>query len=914
MTDIFAAYARTLKELLKQLGKDHPRYTEALSLQSRLLENTAQTRRYGDTEIRRAERAQVVDELNHLAQQTLGTSFNQFRDAHATPTSTLRLPPRVVHPLVPAPNFQSRPQLSVLHEFWRGENEQGVIALVGLGGVGKTAIIHEFVTEVSGDQCSSKPSRQTAPLPRPDAAFVWSFYYAPHVDEFLTELLSYLTSQEYNPENRRATVFQVLETLESLSGNRILLVLDGLERLQQDRFSSDATVGAMRDPHLKQLLRRIAEGIPGVRLVVSSRLPLSDLLSWSGGGYRAVEVDELPPSAAIALLRANGVMGEDELLEGLAAEFGYHALSLELLGNLLREFHEGDPVGARQLSSLAGVEGSIEVDVHAKRLVRLLRFYEENLALPGALILQCLSVFRMPVSIELFSKIFQEWVEESQAVATDYVGGRRLEQYVRRLSSLYLASIRKGPQRSQSLTLHPAIRQYFRLRVADVEALHELVRAGLASEFAMEAGVVNPETLDSFEEYLYHTAKAGQLEEAVTAFHESAGYHYLGWRLGAYSRGESISRMLASSMGTAFPPSDRATDYQATLVNQRGKFLFSLGDLEPATKCLEYNVLVHKQREDSFMTCRGLQNLCIAYVIRGHLTQALVAAEEACALAPELGYEEEQWDAFACRGIARSLRGDVRDALHDFRRANVADTSSRSDRDALHGQKMVNYCKLLVRLGKLALAEAVLRQVISLYTRSNWPPDARRCELVLAHVLHLKEDSSEASSLVRRAVRWGVESADQEVLAWGHLMQTHLAADAGDLAGALRSSHSGLRIARQCGYGLHWIDLMVVLGQTYLDLNRPSLAKECADSALEGIQGVNNHPELLGASRSECRYAWGKGDALHLLGRSLLALGSFKRALQAFRSAFQVRTRISDPEKVASELQVRRLESSDSLC
>ena len=79
MTDIFSAYERGLEKLLERLGKDHPRYGEVLVLQSRLLENIAQARRYGDTETRRAERAQIVDALNRLTMETIGESFTQLQ-------------------------------------------------------------------------------------------------------------------------------------------------------------------------------------------------------------------------------------------------------------------------------------------------------------------------------------------------------------------------------------------------------------------------------------------------------------------------------------------------------------------------------------------------------------------------------------------------------------------------------------------------------------------------------------------------------------------------------------------------------------------------------------------------------------------------------------------------------------------
>jgi len=78
MCDIVIRYEEGLARLLERLGKRHPRYTEALTLQTRLLENTTQCRRYGDTETARAERAQIVDMLNRLALETLGEDFNSI--------------------------------------------------------------------------------------------------------------------------------------------------------------------------------------------------------------------------------------------------------------------------------------------------------------------------------------------------------------------------------------------------------------------------------------------------------------------------------------------------------------------------------------------------------------------------------------------------------------------------------------------------------------------------------------------------------------------------------------------------------------------------------------------------------------------------------------------------------------------
>jgi len=49
MSDVFTSYETGLAWLLEWLGKKHKRYTEALTLQSRLLESIAQARLHGDT-------------------------------------------------------------------------------------------------------------------------------------------------------------------------------------------------------------------------------------------------------------------------------------------------------------------------------------------------------------------------------------------------------------------------------------------------------------------------------------------------------------------------------------------------------------------------------------------------------------------------------------------------------------------------------------------------------------------------------------------------------------------------------------------------------------------------------------------------------------------------------------------------
>ena len=81
-------YEVGLRNLLVRLGTAHPRYNEALVYQQRLSENLTNSRLYGDTETRRAERAEIIARLNELSLSTLGRAFNDLAGMATTQAVT----------------------------------------------------------------------------------------------------------------------------------------------------------------------------------------------------------------------------------------------------------------------------------------------------------------------------------------------------------------------------------------------------------------------------------------------------------------------------------------------------------------------------------------------------------------------------------------------------------------------------------------------------------------------------------------------------------------------------------------------------------------------------------------------------------------------------------------------------------
>jgi hypothetical protein len=79
--DIFSRYETGLRQLIGQVKPGQPQqHAEVLVYQQRLVENITQSRRYGDNDILKFERARIIDRLNEFTLATLGKSFNELCD------------------------------------------------------------------------------------------------------------------------------------------------------------------------------------------------------------------------------------------------------------------------------------------------------------------------------------------------------------------------------------------------------------------------------------------------------------------------------------------------------------------------------------------------------------------------------------------------------------------------------------------------------------------------------------------------------------------------------------------------------------------------------------------------------------------------------------------------------------------
>lgn len=438
--------------------------------------------------------------------------------ASTTTDSTALLPPCIVHPLPPAPNFVGRKrELTALSSFWNNA-PPGAISLVGLGGAGKTAIAAQFLNNVlTGDQL------------RPAGLFVWSFYVNQDVNAFLESAYHYFSGGR-SVHGSGAGMFYLL--MESLNRRlSFLLVLDGLERVQRPQADKSGYFGELSDPLLAQLVVRLAAGLGSTKCVITTRFPLPTLSSWLGKTFEALDIDQLEVEDAYLLLRRHGIKGDDATLGELIEEYGAHALTLDHLGGYLSEYADGDPAQAKELP-----EPELDsVEPQERRLARVLHAYDNALSDKEHALLARLCVFRFGTTCERLHSVFATGDNAQITGPLKGLSAKDFDKILKHLLHLHL--VLKGGD--DEFTAHPAVRDHFYRAFSDPRIMHQAIRRHFSSLVGAPGTTLPevPDTIDLLEELVYHTLQAGNIDEAREIYYLRLGtYQHLAWNLGHYSR------------------------------------------------------------------------------------------------------------------------------------------------------------------------------------------------------------------------------------------------------------------------------------------------------------------------------------------------------------------------------------------
>lgn len=898
-----------------------------------------------------------------------------------------------VHSLLRAHDWQHRPQLDAVCQWWRNGG-RGVLALVGMGGAGKTAIVERFLRVLPGGLPPDPDVPKDGTLPTPHSVFVFSFYDAPNPEAFFESLQIWL---ERTP--RVQTVLSIGQMIYLLQQTPGLMVLDGLEKVQEDGVRG--LLGRLASPKLREFLDRIAAGyFPQLSVLVTSRFPLADLRDARPQFFRSLPIEEIDLPAGVRLLRARGVNGTNLQLEGIVEACGRHALTVDFAGGYIAEFGGGDPATPvdfemdserlRQRLDDEPDEARRRVLTQGHRFARLAERYREAMLgidrtsslswfssltrivgsgqpsktsegdAAALALLERICLFRLGVEAETLSNIFTgKKAVNISGPALAGLSGAQLQKkldWLVRMRIVESQSAFKNPKSKTRYSIHPAVRDGFLSGIGDAALRdnHEAVRQGLEVSLGDAPGEnpSEPATLDLLEEIVHHTLQSGHVTEAWDIHRNRiGGYKNLGWRLGAYERGERICRAFAGGRGigvqpVSAPSSDRqaanATALpwqslpeadQAIFINEWALYLMNLGRLAAAARGYELNIEMSVRQENWQHASIYNQNLSDAWLLSGRLRAGQATAAEALRLAELANDAEERRTSHAVRAHAHALRGEVPSALADFRAA--LDWQHKAESDApdrpLYSIYGIFHTRLLARLGRrdeaTRLTEANIQVCDIGFAAGDGDPDIPRCNLILSDLHCEAGDFAQAETLCASAHDWAVARDAKETLCRAALVEVRIAACRMRNRQATPSSHppsaisnppaalaDGLALARDCGFGIYHIDLLLERARCHLLSGAPQAALDDLRTALDdGVPGneQTGQPELLAATHAECGYAWGIAAGLQLRGDALLLQAAQTHGQSTFAPAHRatlpaaVRNLIAQAEACLTEALTR---------
>ncbi len=770
---------------------------------------------------------------------------------------------RIVHALQPAPHFHGRDALLGDLAAWVCDlaSPDRVWSLVAAGGTGKTAIAERVVAGMK---------------PGPASVLVWSFDENPDTGAFLRECNQLFLGEEQGPAGGR------LERLERglRDGRPHLLVLDGLERVQED-VGAGRVRGELSDHTLKLLLRALAAGLGRARALVTSRFPLVDLEPWTNRGYRDTRLDDLSPEAAVAVLRGWSVIGDDAALRSAAAQVGQHALSLSVLGSYLRSF-AGGRIEAVKDFDLDAVTGN---DPRAAKLARVLADYAQRLPVEERELLARLSVFPRGVTLELLGVL----VDTGGDVAGLLANARpRLLALLDSLQARGLVFEYRSDT-TVTWTAHPFLRERFREllgcppeRVFDVVA--ESLGAGL--ERSPTTAPTDPAVLDRYERVIEATRLAGREQEAFELYwYGLGGCGHLGWVLGEYERGY---RILAAFSATGRPEDLGTTmvlQWRPLLANDLALFAAQLGRLAEARAIRQMDDGWKRALAEPKRISRGLLNSCRVASSLGRLTEARALAAEALDQAHAAKDDGDKSHSLAEHANATHALGDIA-ATGDFAAATKLQSRPLvSLAGSFHARHHLD-------LGDFAAARALADRGLATARSANWGFDVPRHLAILAR-LDLAE-SRDPTRHLDEIRAWTSRTGAMEWIIEAHLLTARHLLARGDTQAALGEAETGLLHAVTCGYGLLRIELLVTLARIRLAWPDAPRAIQASREALD----LAAHPD--------CGYAWGEADAAQAWGEAYFANGEPELARRAFTRALDVRRRIEHPGTADTETWLAR--------
>jgi tetratricopeptide (TPR) repeat protein len=757
-------------------------------------------------------------------------------------------PPSLHNQTPPEPNFVGQEaKLETITE-WYNNPEVRIGALIGWGGVGKSALVRKWYDELDSNNI------------KPDGIFWWGFYRNAYLEQFLNALLRFVSQGRIEPETIKSTWEKTDRIKESIHQGAYLIILDGLEQMQKS--ASGDEFGTMIHRECTELLHYFAD-VPKGLCLITARYPVKDLDEWHERSYKNLPLIDLSVPDSLLMLRRRGVKGSEEDMTEVITRYKGHALSLTSVAGYLNRYYDGD------IKQAPDVKFVLSDRERFKDVNKLLRKYAEKMSDSERIFLYIFSLFRTEVTENDFAIVFRHKVK-----------GTEFNKVLVRMHELDFRDLISGlvdwrlisyDKTKKTYTTHPLIKGYFESTFD--EKIKKLCHKHIYQYFGLYAPEW-PETLDEMQplfEQVYHGCAAGLYDDA--------------WETNL-----SLARTFFPEGDLSRLPLVSKKIVQSWLLNEAGLALLNLGRPKDAVELLVKKTNMEIGDKDWIDTTTGYVNLAELHFRIGDLERALSYAEKARDAAKKTTSDRMIIPKVVFAWILH-LMGKSEAAGKEFREADVLQIKNYGYR--LYKLLGVQFADFLISMKRIYDALELTQANLEICKSENWLFSISQCHRCLGAIERIRGNHKEAEAHLQKALGLAHKVGMPIVEIEARLESGRLHSDMKRYEAAIRDANEVLKICARTGFKLNEPEAEIVLSKAYMALKDIKHAKTFAQSAYEKAVGMN--------------YRWQEGDAAHLLGEIYLTMGDKVKAREWLEKAVACKKVILDPEVKESETILKSL-------
>ena len=763
----------------------------------------------------------IVEKLTERLDVVLGKRVGDIRKGVQIFTAKLPVTGREL--------FGREKELELLDEAW-GAGHTHIVSLVAWGGVGKSALVNEWLNNIEADNWRGA-----------ERVYGWSFYSQgtredrqASGDEFLSHALEWFGDEEPakgSPWDKGVRLAGLIRQ------KRTLLVLDGLEPLQ---YPPGAMEGRLKDKGLQGLLREISRSNNGL-CVISTRENVADIENTVDKTSKRVWLENLSDEAGAKVLKSLGIKGTKKELKETSREFKGHALALNLLGSYLATVHDGE---IRKKDLVPALTEDEKKGGHAKRVMESYEIWLKGK--PELDILNVMGLFDRPAG-EGAIKVLREKPEIKGLTEKIVKLSEAKWQYaVRHLRGLRLLAERDKD--SERLDCHPLIREHFgaKLKEGNPEAWRE-AHGRLYEYFRDLPEKDEPDTLEEMEPLfcaVAHGCAAGRHQETLIDVYypriqRGGEINYCFNQLGA------IGSDLGAVAGffdecLSKPASGLSDSAKALVLNFAGFRLRAVGRLRETAEPTEASIDRAIKLENWQNAAIGLENLSEIYLALGEVREAVENGREGVEFADRSEESAERRDNRTTLGDALYQAGETGEAEELFNQAEVMEKEG-TGYEYLYGVSSFQFCDLLLRQGKYREVKKRAKRALEIVlngSRNLLDIALNKVSLGQAYLFEaLEEETSDfgrARGYLDEAVDGLREAGTQDYLPRGLIARTAFYRHAKEFRDAWRDLEEAREIADRGEMKLHLADCALEA----VRLNLAEGKKDDARAELEKAKGL----------------------------------------------------------------------------